>query len=90
MIPTVCHYVFKESVNSKTDTGFRDFKIYLLEDYTDELAAAHGVHRNKALGKISGFDSELDGNFSLETLYAKVKRLIPAEFLPEAINNYVE
>lgn len=84
--PTVCHYVKKYSVNPKMDTGFRDFKIYLLEDYTDELAAAHGVHQNK--GKISGFDNELDGNFSLATLYAKVKRLIPAEFLPDTINNY--
>jgi len=86
IVPTVCHYVKKVSVNPKMDTGFRDFKIYLLEDYTDELAAAHGVHQNK--GKISGFDNELDGNFSLATLYAKVKRLIPAEFLPEAINSY--
>ena len=84
--PTVCHYVKKYSVNPKMDTGFRDFKIYLLEDYTAELAAAHGVHQNK--GKISGFDNELDGNFSLPTLYGKVKRLIPAEFLPEAINTY--
>ncbi len=88
ILPTVCHYVFKASVNTQMDTGFRDFKIYLLEDYTDELAAAHGVHRNKALGKIINFDSELDGNFSLATLYAKVKRLIPAEFLSEAINSY--
>ena len=86
IIPTVCHYVKKYSVNPKMDTGFRDFKIYLLEDYTDELAAAHGVHMNK--GKISSFDNELDGNFSLATLYAKVKRLIPAEFLPEGINNH--
>lgn len=84
--PTVCHYVKKMSVNTKMDTGFRDFKIYLLEDYTDELAASHGCHQNK--GKISGFDSELDGNFSLATLYAKVKRLTPAEFLSEAINGY--
>lgn len=86
IIPTVCHYVKKVSVNTQTDTGFRDFKIYLLEDYTAELAAAHGVHKNKS--KISGFDNELDGNFSLDTLYAKVKRLIPAEFLSEAINSY--
>lgn len=84
--PTVCHYVKKYSVNTKMDTGFRDFKIYLLEDYTAELAAAHGCHMNK--GKISSFDNELDGNFSLETLYAKVKRLTPAEFLSDKINNY--
>ena len=82
ILPTVCHYVKKTSVNFQTDTGFRDFKIYFLEDYTAELAAAHGCHMNKS--KISGFDNELDGNFSLETLYAKVKRLIPAEFLPES------
>ena len=86
IIPTVCHYVFKGSVNSQMDTGFRDFEIYLLEDYTQELAAAHGVHRNKALGKIINFDSELDGNFSLETLYSKVKKIIPAEFLPESFS----
>lgn len=83
MLPTVCHYVKKTSVNTKMDTGFRDFKIYFLEDYTDALAAAHGCHKNT--GKITtGFDNELDGNFSLQSLYARVRKLIPEEFLPES------
>lgn len=85
ILPTVCHYVKETSVNYKMDTGFRQFKIYMLEDYTAELAAAHGCHQNKS--KITSFDNELDGNFSLDTLYAKVLRLIPEEFLPEAILN---
>ncbi len=79
IIPTVCHYEKGTSVDSKTDTGFRKFQIYLLKDYTAELAAAHGVHKNGS--KISSFDKELDGNFSLETLNGKVNKLIPAEFL---------
>lgn len=83
IIPTVCHYEKETSVNYEMDTGFRQFKIYLLEDYTAELAAAHGCHQNK--GKISSFDNQLDGNFSLETLYSKVRTIIPAEFLPESI-----
>ena len=83
LIPTVCHYEKESSVNYQTDTGFRKFKIYLLEDYTEELAAAHGCHHNK--GKISSFDNQLDGNFSLESLYAKVRAIIPTEFLPESI-----
>ncbi len=78
LIPTVCHYEKGKSVDTSLDTGFRNFEIYLLEDYTAELAAAHGVHKNK--GKISNFDNELDGNFSLETLNAKVEKYIPAEF----------
>ncbi len=82
VLPTVCHYEKKVSVNYETDTGFRNFKLYFLEDYTADLAAAHGCHQNK--GKISSFDKELDGNFSLETLYGKVEKLIPAEFLPES------
>ncbi|MBE6678428.1 MAG: hypothetical protein E7597_06515 [Ruminococcaceae bacterium] len=81
--PTVCHYEKETSVNYQTDTGFRQFKIYPLADYTEELAAAHGCHKNK--GKISSFDQQLDGNFSLDTLYAKVKAIIPEEFLPDEI-----
>ncbi len=79
IIPTVCHYVKEKSGVSGMDSGFRGFEIYLLEDYTAELAAAHGVHKNKS--KINAFDKALDGNFSLETLNAKVEELIPAEFL---------
>ncbi len=78
VIPTVCHYEKGVSVNTQLDTGFRSFEIYLLEDYTAELAASHGVHKNK--GKITNFDDELDGSFSLETLKAKVEKYIPAEF----------
>lgn len=87
ILPTVCHYVKETSVNTKMDTGFRQFKLYFLEDYTEELAAAHGCHKNTS--KISSFDNELDGNFSLDTLYAKVLRLIPEEFLPEGILSYI-
>ncbi len=85
VIPTVCHYEKENSVNYQTDTGFRQFKIYLLEDYTEELAAAHGCHYNKS--KITSFDNQLDGNFSLESLYSKVRAIIPSEFLPESIAN---
>ncbi len=82
VIPTVCHYEKETSVNYQMDTGFRQFKIYLLEDYTEELAAAHGCHKNK--GKINAFDNLLDGNFSVASLYTKVYEIIPKEFLPES------
>jgi len=88
IIPTVCHYTRGNGERYKQDTGFRDFKIYLLEHYTQELAATHGCHGNK--DKISSFDSELDGNFSRENLIAKARKIIPAEFLPEfyKLNNW--
>ena len=76
--PLVLHYTKEQSVDTKLDTGYRNFKLYDLKDYTEALAAAHGVvwyektHNSTLRG----------GKFSLENLYRTVKDIIPAEFLP--------
>lgn len=77
--PVILHYT-KESVVASNDTGYRNFKLYELKDYTEELAAAHGVvyYENR-----HGVSTLYGGNFSLANLYETLKRVIPAEFLPE-------
>lgn len=75
-IPIVTHYIKKSAVASD-DTGFRDFKIYYLEDYTEELAAEHGVHRYER----SNGTSLVGGNYSLDTLWQTINKYIAPEFL---------
>lgn len=78
--PTVCHYTKESAVNSD-DTGFRNFKIYEVEHYTEELAQSHGCHKN--VSKMSIVDPLLDKNFSKESLIKKIKEIFPSEFLPK-------
>lgn len=76
--PLVLHYTKERSVDGK-DTGYRNFKLYDLKDYTAELAAAHGVvwyEKNRGTSTLYG------GAFSVEALHTTLKRIIPAEFLP--------
>ena len=76
-IPIVTHYIKGVGVASN-DTGYRSFKIYYLNDYTEELAATHGVCRYER-----GHGTTLVGGaFSKETLIKTLKKYIPAEFLP--------
>ena len=76
--PLVLHYTKERSVDGK-DTGYRNFKLYDLKDYTAELAGAHGVvwyERQHNTSTLYG------GKFNLDNLYETLKRVIPAEFLP--------
>lgn len=77
-IPIVTHYIKGAGVASN-DTGYRGFKIYYLSDYTEEIAATHGVCRYER-----GHGTTLVGGaFSKETLINTLKKYIPAEFLPK-------
>lgn len=79
-IPTVTHYEKKDKVASN-DTGYRNFKIYYLDDYTEDLAAKHGVVNYE-----HSHDSTLvGGKFSLANLYNTLYKYIPEEFLPEEV-----
>lgn len=78
-IPTVTHYIKVRGVSS-TDTGFRDFKIYYLSDYNEELASSHGVVKTE---KNKGTTSLVGGGFSYENLVKTLKQYIDPEFLPE-------
>lgn len=76
-VPTVTHYTKKTRVASN-DTGYRDFKIYPLIDYTEELAQEHGVKRYEK----SHSTTLVGGGFSIENLNATLNKYIPDEFLP--------
>lgn len=79
-IPTVTQYSAGPAKMSN-DTGYRDFKIYLFEDYTEELAAKHGVctyEKNHA-------STLVGGKFSKQNLLNTILRYIPKEFLPQSI-----
>ena len=77
-IPTVTHYI-KKPARAVKDTGYTDFMIYYLSDYTPELAAEHGCH---AYGP-----TLVGGAFTVENLYKKVHKYIPDEFLPEGMKS---
>lgn len=76
--PLVLHYTKESPVDGK-DTGYRNFKLYDLKDYTAELAAAHGVvwYERSHGTTLHG------GGFNLDNLYQTLRDIIPAEFLPE-------
>jgi len=79
LTPLVLHYT-KESADGEKDTGYRNFKIYELKDYTEELVKASGVtwyEKRKGTTTLKG------GKFSIENLYKTLQSVIPAEFLPE-------
>ncbi len=68
--PTVCHYDIKNFSNKDPEgnpvrTGF---KVYLMQDYTSEMALKHGTQNY--------------GKFSLDTLKNYAKNTISSEFLP--------
>ena len=76
LTPLVLHYT-KESADGKKDTGYRNFKIYELKNYTDALVAEHGVtwYEKSHGSTLKG------GKFCMENLYKTVKQIIPSEFL---------
>lgn len=77
-IPIVTHYTKKSRVASN-DTGYRDFKIYYLSDYTEELAESHGV----CIYERGNGPTLVGGGFSRDTLIQTLNKYIPNEFLPE-------
>ena len=69
--PTVCHYNIndfskKDPEGNPVRTGFQ---VYMMEDYTEALAAKHGTQNY--------------GKFTLDTLKGYVKNAISTEFLPD-------
>lgn len=77
-IPTVTHYTKGTKVASN-DTGYRDFEICYLTDYTAEKALTHGV---VAYEKSHGA-TLVGGGYSKDTLLQTLYKYIPEEFLPE-------
>ncbi len=78
LIPTVTHFVQGDSTTSR-DTGYRDFQIYLLEDYSEALAKVHGCH-GKDDPKFSAAN-----RFTYENILKRFEKTIPEEFLPDYI-----
>jgi poly-gamma-glutamate synthesis protein (capsule biosynthesis protein) len=76
LTPLVLHYT-QESKDGKKDTGYRNFKIYELKNYTDALVAEHGVIGYE---RVNGTTLK-GGKFCIENLYKTLKQIIPAEFL---------
>lgn len=54
-------------------SSFRNNTVYLMQDFTAELASKHGI-------------SYYGNRLSLPSLYAKVRELIPPEFLPDGFD----
>lgn len=75
VIPFVNHYT-KEDEVAGDDKGYRNYQVFLLKDYTDELAAIHGAHSYEAK---NGTTLE-GGAFSKQTLLNTFYKYIPAEF----------
>jgi len=76
-IPIVTHYT-KGSRVASNDTGYRDFEICYLSEYSAEMANSHGVvSYERSHGK-----TLVGGAFSNESLIATLKKYIPEEFLP--------
>jgi len=77
--PTVTHYT-KGVSKVKNDTGQRNYKIYYLEHYTEELASQHAAVIWDKTHKLT----LVGGAFSKENLVKTLKTYIDAEFLPDA------
>ncbi len=78
--PIVTHYEPKWSVKPKVDTGYRNFKIYYLKDYTDELASRHNV----PIWDRTHTPTLVGGAFNVANLNGTVSKYIPAEFLRDS------
>ena len=76
--PVVTHYTAKSGLNS-SDTGHRNYKLYVLDDYTESLAKKHQVvNREKTHST-----TLVGGGFSKANLLKTVLKYIPEEFLDE-------
>ena len=79
-VPTVAHFVWSAKYVADDDTASREFKVYYLSDYTEELAKNHAIIR---IEKREGTTTLVGGGFSLENLNNTVNKYIPQEFLPK-------
>lgn len=78
LTPVVTHYTGKSGLNG-SDTGHRNYKIYILDDYTEELAKKHQVvNREKDHAA-----TLVGGKFCKANLLKTVLKYIPEEFLDE-------
>lgn len=84
LTPLIMHST-KEAVVARNDTGYRNFKIYRLSDYTEELAAKNSAHWYEAKDPTHRLYGS--GEFSIQNLCKTVERLIPEEFLPADYKN---
>ena len=76
--PVVTHYTAKSGLN-RSDTGHRNYKLYILDDYTEALARKHQVvNREKTHSA-----TLVGGGFSKANLLKTVLKYIPEEFLDE-------
>ena len=82
-MPIVTHYTKPGGGVISIDTGYRDFKIYHLEDYTEALADEHGVR----WWERSNSPTLVGGKFSKENMIKTLKQYIPQEFLPDYYKN---
>ncbi len=75
--PVVTHYTKPSSGLNSSDTGHRNYKLYVLNDYTEELAKKHQVvNREK-----NHSTTLVGGKFSKANLLKTVLKYIPEEFL---------
>ena len=75
--PVVTHYTKPKSGLNSSDTGHRNYKIYILNDYTEELAKKHQVvNREK-----DHSSTLVGGKFSKANLLKTLLKYIPEEFL---------
>lgn len=77
--PIVTHYIVPGGRINSHDTGNREYKIYYLEEYSQDLAALHGAQKWDA----SHRTTLIGGGFSMANLLNTVKQIIPAEFLSD-------
>ena len=76
LTPVVTHYTAKSGLNG-SDTGHRNYKLYILDDYTEELAKKHQVvNREKTHST-----TLVGGGFSKANLLKTLLKYIPEEFL---------
>ncbi len=75
--PVVTHYTKPSSGLNSSDTGHRNYKLYVLNDYTEELAKKHQVVQREK----DHSTTLVGGKFSKANLLKTVLKYIPEEFL---------
>lgn len=80
--PTVFFYLYGPG----SGKDWFDDRVYYLSDFTEELAAKHGVmHYTPSGGSYSGGEQN---TLSVANMYALAKKQISSEFLPSYVNDH--